>query len=78
MTRGFVAMKYRNNVYLGYFKTLSWTQDAENPFQWHFNFTFQVEKTYTALNFPQNVLAPPSTTIPLAIAPQPPAPPPGA
>lgn len=51
MTRGYVAMKYRNNIYLGYFKNLSWTQDAESPFQWKFNFTFQVEKTYTALYF---------------------------
>jgi hypothetical protein len=53
MSRGYVAMRYRNNIYLGYFKSLSWTQDAESPFQWKFNFTFQVEKTYTALYFPQ-------------------------
>jgi hypothetical protein len=52
MTRGYVSMRYRNNVFLGYFKTLSWTQDAESPFQWKFNFTFQVERTYTALYFP--------------------------
>jgi hypothetical protein len=51
MTRGYVAMNYRNNVYLGYFKSLSWTQDAESPFQWKFNFVFQVEKTYTALYY---------------------------
>ena len=49
MTRGYVSMRYRNNIYLGYFKTLSWTQDAESPFQWKFQFSFQVEKTYTAL-----------------------------
>lgn len=54
MTRGYVSMRYRNNVYLGYFKTLSWTQDAESPFQWKFNFTFQVEKTYTALYYPNS------------------------
>jgi hypothetical protein len=53
MSRGYVAMRYRNNVYLGYFKNLSWTLDAESPFQWKFNFSFQVEKTYTALYFPQ-------------------------
>lgn len=52
MTRGYVSMRYRNNVYLGYFKSLSWTQDAESPFQWKFNFTFQVEKTYTAIYYP--------------------------
>lgn len=49
MTRGYVAMKYRNTVYLGYFKTLNWTQDAESPFQWKFEFSFQVERTYSAL-----------------------------
>src|SRR5271157_5244522 len=54
MTRGYVAMRYRNNIYLGYFKTLSWTQDADQPFQWKFNFAFQVEKTYTALYFSQD------------------------
>lgn len=53
MTRGYIAMRYRNNIYLGYFKSLSWTQDADSPFQWKFNFTFQVEKTYTALYFSQ-------------------------
>jgi len=52
MARGYVAMRYRNNVYLGYFKSLQWTQDAESPFQWKFSFTFQVERTYTALYFP--------------------------
>jgi hypothetical protein len=52
MSRGYVSMRYRNNVYLGYFKSLSWTQDAESPFQWKFNFTFQVEKTYTAIYNP--------------------------
>ena len=52
MTRGYVSMRYRNNVYLGYFKSLSWTQDAASPFQWKFNFVFQVEKTYTALYNP--------------------------
>jgi hypothetical protein len=52
MSRGYVSMRYRNNVYLGYFKSLQWTQDAESPFQWKFSFTFQVEKTYTAIYNP--------------------------
>ena len=51
MTRGYVAMRYRNNVYLGYFKSLNWTQDAEKPFTWDFNFVFQVERTITALPY---------------------------
>lgn len=49
MSRGYVAMKWRNNVYLGYFKTLNWTQTADKPFSWDFDFTFQVERTYSAL-----------------------------
>jgi ribosomal protein S20 len=50
--RGFVAMRYRNNIYLGYFKSFNWTQDAEKPFSWDFNFVFQVERTVSALYWP--------------------------
>jgi len=52
MSRGFVAMRYRNNIFLGYFKSLTWTQDANKPFSWDFNFSFQVEKTYSAVYWP--------------------------
>ena len=45
MSRGSVLMKFKGTTYMGYFKTLSWQQDAANPFQWTFNFVFQVEKT---------------------------------
>lgn len=45
MTRGSVVMKFKGTTYLGYFKSLSWQMDAANPFQWTFNFVFQVEKT---------------------------------
>lgn len=51
-SRGYVQMTFKNNVYLGYFKSLTWTQDAEKPFQWLFNFVFQVERTYTVLYYP--------------------------
>lgn len=51
-SKGYVVMKYRNNQYLGYFKSLQWTMDAEKPFQWTFNFTFQVERTLTAYYYP--------------------------
>jgi hypothetical protein len=61
MSRGYVAMKWRNTVYLGYFKSLNWTQDAESPFQWKFNFTFQVERTYSAL-YTVNSAATPTNT----------------
>jgi len=52
MTRGNVAMYFRNSVYYGYFKSLNWTEDAEKPFQWNFTFTFQVERTVTAVPIP--------------------------
>lgn len=62
-SRGYIAMEYRNNVYLGYFKSLTWTQDAEKPFHWLFNFTFQVERTYTALYVPALVGFPTDTPL---------------
>jgi len=58
-------MSYRNNLYLGYFKSLSWTMDAEKPFQWIFHFTFQVEKTLTAYYYPIAPSAPTVTNAPI-------------
>ncbi len=51
-SRGSVVMSFRNNLYLGYFKSLNWTMDADKPFSWTFNFTFQVERTLTAYYYP--------------------------
>ena len=45
MSRGTVIMKFKGTSYMGYFKSLNWSQDAINPFQWTFNFVFQVERT---------------------------------
>jgi hypothetical protein len=53
MTRGYVAMQLKESTYLGFFKSLSWTQDANNPFQWHFNFAFQIERTLSVLGYPR-------------------------
>jgi hypothetical protein len=53
ITRGYVVMKFKANTYMGYFKNLSWTMDAETPFQWTFNFTFQVERTLNQLYLPR-------------------------
>lgn len=53
MTRGNIAMQLKDNTYLGYFKAISWVMDANNPFQWHFNFVFQVERTITLLEYPR-------------------------
>jgi Transglycosylase SLT domain len=52
MSRGYVAMKFRNSVYLGYFKSLSFDLRADKPYTWDFNFVFQVEKTFTTLYYP--------------------------
>jgi hypothetical protein len=60
LSRGYVVMKFRSDTYLGYFKALSWVMDAARPFQWTFNFTFQVEKTISLMYAPTT----PSTTQP--------------
>jgi hypothetical protein len=52
MTRGSVAMNFRSTTYFGYFKTLSWTMDAEHPYRWIFNFVFQVESTLVGVVVP--------------------------
>jgi hypothetical protein len=44
-TRGTVMMKFRGSTYSGYFKSLTWQMDAQNPFKFDFNFVFQVERT---------------------------------
>lgn len=56
--RGYVVMNFRNNQYLGYFKTLSWVMDANNPYQWKFSFVFQVERTLSLAYFPSTTPAP--------------------
>jgi hypothetical protein len=70
MARGQVIMKFRNSMYLGYFKSLEYEMEAERPFYWKFRFVFQVEKTltlnyipmYTTANL-QPVSTPVTTTI---------------
>jgi len=53
MTRGAIAMQLKESTYLGYFKSLTWTQDANSPFSWSFSFVFQVERTITVLSYPR-------------------------
>lgn len=52
MTRGKVIMNFRNSSYYGYFKSLNFMMDAKNPFQWHFDFVFQVEETRSLVRVP--------------------------
>jgi hypothetical protein len=51
MTRGYVVFKYKSKTYLGYFKDIQFEMDANNPFRWNFNFTFQVEKSLASTFF---------------------------
>jgi len=56
--RGFVVMKFRNSQYLGFFKSLNWVMDAEKPYQWKFNFVFQVERTLSLVYYASPQAAP--------------------
>lgn len=51
MTKGAVVMTHKNNIFQGYFKSLSWTQDADSPFHWNFDFTFQVQRTISYVHY---------------------------
>jgi len=53
MARGAIAMQLKESTYLGYFKSLTWTQSADKPFSWDFSFVFQVERTITILSYPK-------------------------
>lgn len=45
MAKGLVYMTFKGSTYQGYFKTLNWTMDADNPFHWKFDFSFQVQRS---------------------------------
>jgi hypothetical protein len=45
MTRGYVVMKMKGRTYLGYFKSFTFTMDAEKPYTWDFEFSFKVLKS---------------------------------
>ncbi len=69
MARGHVVMKFKNNMYQGYFKSFNWTQDAEKPFQWDFGFVFQVERTISVVSFPFATSSPVSSAAGVTMAP---------
>lgn len=52
MVKGNVDFHYKSNLYQGYFKSLSWIMDSDNPFQWQFDFVFQVQKTFSQIYYP--------------------------
>lgn len=51
LSKGSVLLSYKNNLFQGYFKNLSWTMDADNPYQWKFDFTFLVQKTINFVRY---------------------------
>jgi hypothetical protein len=53
MVKGNVVMRFKSNLYHGYFKSLNWSMDADHPFQWKFDFTFQVQKTISYVYYPK-------------------------
>ena len=46
MKRGNVMMVSKGDTYLGYFRSLTFSEDANHPFVWNFDFTFQVQHRY--------------------------------
>lgn len=52
-TRYFIQLRMKGQTYLGYFKSLAFTKDAKAPFQWNFNFVFQVERTINLMYSPR-------------------------
>jgi len=52
LTRGYVIFRYKNRSFLGYFKSIDFTMDANNPFKWDFSFVFQVEKSIRISYYP--------------------------
>jgi hypothetical protein len=55
MYRGYVVMNTPSGKYLGYFKNLSFTEDADKPYMWGFDFVFQVQKTLKSYHKPVTV-----------------------
>jgi hypothetical protein len=51
-TRVQIGMHYKGSTYYGFFKALTFKMDAQKPFHWNFNFTFQVERTISNVYTP--------------------------
>jgi len=51
MLKGNIDFHYKSNLYQGYFKSLQWMLDSDHPFQWQFDFVFQVQKTMSLVYY---------------------------
>ncbi len=47
--KGKVVVFFDPGTYFGYFENFNYTESAENPFRFTFNFTFKVQKSYTGV-----------------------------
>jgi len=47
--KGKVTMFFDPGTYFGYFENFSYTESADNPYRFTFNFTYKVQKSYTGI-----------------------------
>jgi hypothetical protein len=52
MYRGFVVLNTPDGVYQGFFKSLTFSEDANRPYLWNFDFVFQVQRTIKVVRLP--------------------------
>lgn len=45
--KGSIVVFFDPGTYLGYFESFNWTEDANNPYRFVFDFTFKVIKSFT-------------------------------
>jgi len=49
LRKGKVVIFFDPGTYFGYFENFSYTESADSPFKFVFNFTFKVQKSYTGV-----------------------------
>lgn len=47
VSKGFIEMFFDPNTHFGYFEKFDYREEADNPYVFHFDFVFKVEKSYT-------------------------------
>jgi hypothetical protein len=45
--KGSIIVFFDPDTYLGYFETLNWREDANNPYNFFFDFSFKIERSFT-------------------------------
>lgn len=49
LRKGKIVIFFDPGTYFGYFENFSYTESAESPFKFVFNFSFKVQKSYTGI-----------------------------